>query len=377
MCVDQDVCHYSLVVSNRLAGCLCACAQVLHALTRKFKLSADVDLDQLARSCPVTLSGADLYALCADAWMVAFKRHISSNSNSSSDETTATDGQQQQQQGGASLQLEVCQCDFQQALAALTPSLSQEELARYLAIKQHYDAQQGFAQKPAAAAVQDGPPRQDPFAGGPHTPEGPPTTRADSKQQITTELPPPEQQLQAQQVAVQSQLPVLEQKQQPLQQAQPTLEQQQPHSPQELLTPPPHYQQQQQPQQQQQQPDQVQPLLPDLEQHHQQQQELQSPSEQQQQGGLHGDATSSTSPIAQVNGAVGVHNSSSNGGSDQSAASCPNSTPVGAATSTEQQSSAAAVASGSVPVKAAAAGQASGRSKQGRKARRPGSKGGS
>jgi peroxin-6 len=153
-----------------MAVCARLCAQVLHALTRKFKLSADVDLDQLARSCPVTLSGADLYALCADAWMLAFKRHISSSSSSSSsNESTATDGQQQQQQGGASLQLEVCQCDFQQALAALTPSLSQEELARYLAIKQHYDAQQGFAQKPAAAAtaaVEDGPQRQ---AGSTHS----------------------------------------------------------------------------------------------------------------------------------------------------------------------------------------------------------------
>ena len=39
-------------------------------------MSGDVDLPALASRCPVTLSGADLYALCADAWMEALKRHI-------------------------------------------------------------------------------------------------------------------------------------------------------------------------------------------------------------------------------------------------------------------------------------------------------------
>lgn len=135
--------------------------QVLQALTRKFKLSPDVNLASLAHSCPVALSGADLYALCADAWMVAFKRHIStteSNDSSSSSscqqlgESTGQPLKQQQEdgKGSAAMELEVCQADFVQALAALTPSLSQEELSRYLAIKQHYDAQQGFGGQTAA-----------------------------------------------------------------------------------------------------------------------------------------------------------------------------------------------------------------------------------
>ncbi|GLC61818.1 hypothetical protein PLESTB_001806500 [Pleodorina starrii] len=50
--------------------------KVLQALTRKFALSSDVDLPTLASACPPTLSGADLYALCADAWMGALQRHI-------------------------------------------------------------------------------------------------------------------------------------------------------------------------------------------------------------------------------------------------------------------------------------------------------------
>lgn len=149
-------------VTNSICIDVLCVLQVLQALTRKFKLSPDVNLASLAHSCPVTLSGADLYALCADAWMVAFKRHISTtesdDGSSSSQQLGESTGQtlkQQQEWGGsAAMELEVRQADFVQALAALTPSLSQEELSRYLAIKQHYDAQQGFAgQTPAPPPV--------------------------------------------------------------------------------------------------------------------------------------------------------------------------------------------------------------------------------
>ena len=46
------------------------------ALTRKFELDADVDLLDLAGRCPPLLTGADMYALCADAWMNALKRAV-------------------------------------------------------------------------------------------------------------------------------------------------------------------------------------------------------------------------------------------------------------------------------------------------------------
>jgi hypothetical protein len=134
---------------------------VLDALTRKFKLCADVDLAGLARACPPTLSGADLYALCADAWMLTLKRHIAHDSTDGEAAEQAqnhppgggSEQQQQQQQEPQEPQepqeqpqpvLEVTQQDFVQALAALTPSLSREDIARYEAIKQHYDSQQGF-----------------------------------------------------------------------------------------------------------------------------------------------------------------------------------------------------------------------------------------
>uniref|UniRef100_M4EX29 AAA+ ATPase domain-containing protein n=1 Tax=Brassica campestris TaxID=3711 RepID=M4EX29_BRACM len=48
--------------------------RVLKALTRKFKLSEDVSLYSVAKKCPSTFTGADMYALCADAWFQAAKR---------------------------------------------------------------------------------------------------------------------------------------------------------------------------------------------------------------------------------------------------------------------------------------------------------------
>lgn len=146
-------------------------------------LSSDVNLAEVAQKCPVTLSGADLYALCADAWMLAFKQYIARaeqqqqqieplQPHSSSSGLQQLDQHMQLQNGvlqqgmaqhdsleqqqpgnlhqqSSSEQIMVAQTDFLQALAALTPSLSADELARYLAIKQHYDSQQGFGQAQA------------------------------------------------------------------------------------------------------------------------------------------------------------------------------------------------------------------------------------
>ena len=54
-------------------------ARVLQALTRKFSLSPDVDLLEIAGGCSPSLTGADLYGLCADAWMAALRRVTASH----------------------------------------------------------------------------------------------------------------------------------------------------------------------------------------------------------------------------------------------------------------------------------------------------------
>ena len=51
-------------------------AQVLAALTRKFDLSPDVSLSDVAARCPIGLSGADYYALCADAMVRAIQEGL-------------------------------------------------------------------------------------------------------------------------------------------------------------------------------------------------------------------------------------------------------------------------------------------------------------
>jgi SpoVK/Ycf46/Vps4 family AAA+-type ATPase len=50
--------------------------QVLEALTSKFQLAPDVDLQQVLASAPPVLTGADLYGLAAQAWVRAAKRTL-------------------------------------------------------------------------------------------------------------------------------------------------------------------------------------------------------------------------------------------------------------------------------------------------------------
>lgn len=56
---------------------VCLCCRVLRALTRKFKLHENVSLLSIAKKCPPNFTGADMYALCADAWFHAAKRKVS------------------------------------------------------------------------------------------------------------------------------------------------------------------------------------------------------------------------------------------------------------------------------------------------------------
>ena len=96
--------------------------RVLQALTRRFVLSPDVSLDELAKRCPKRYTGADLYALCADAWMRAVKTHL------------ARAGA-----GATAAAVQVAMADFTGAMADLAPSLSADELARYQTLAASFD----------------------------------------------------------------------------------------------------------------------------------------------------------------------------------------------------------------------------------------------
>jgi peroxin-6 len=44
---------------------------ILQALTRKFQLDPELDLQDIADQCPFNYTGADFYALCSDAMLGA------------------------------------------------------------------------------------------------------------------------------------------------------------------------------------------------------------------------------------------------------------------------------------------------------------------
>ena len=179
--------------------------RVLEALTRKMALSAEVDLGEVARRCDPSLTGADLYALAADAWSSALKRAAgwgvkagggggggagakedaeedkskrgvaaaaeggggdessedddgrdTSSSSSSSDEEEEVEEEEDDEDaseeegeeegappapagGGSGAGVVVTAADFEAALAASVPSLSEAELARYDAIRSKYE----------------------------------------------------------------------------------------------------------------------------------------------------------------------------------------------------------------------------------------------
>ncbi|XP_031100512.1 peroxisome biogenesis protein 6 [Ipomoea triloba] len=100
---------------------------VLKALTRKFKLHEHVSLLSIAKKCPPNFTGADMYALCADAWFHAAKRKalaIGLDSNGSGDTKDA---------------IVIEYDDFMKVLSDLSPSLSMAELKKYEALRDQYE----------------------------------------------------------------------------------------------------------------------------------------------------------------------------------------------------------------------------------------------
>lgn len=47
---------------------------VVHALTRKFRLHPALSLLEVVSKCPFHFTGADFYALCSDAMLMAMSR---------------------------------------------------------------------------------------------------------------------------------------------------------------------------------------------------------------------------------------------------------------------------------------------------------------
>uniref|UniRef100_A0A8C8SVB1 Peroxisomal biogenesis factor 6 n=1 Tax=Pelusios castaneus TaxID=367368 RepID=A0A8C8SVB1_9SAUR len=99
--------------------------RVLSAITRKFTLAPSVSLLGVLDQCPAQLTGADLYALCADAMMCAVKRKVGWIAEGLDTESSP---------------LVLTMEDFLQAAMRLQPSVAEQELLRYRAIQRKFAA---------------------------------------------------------------------------------------------------------------------------------------------------------------------------------------------------------------------------------------------
>ncbi|XP_039384904.1 peroxisome biogenesis factor 6 [Mauremys reevesii] len=99
--------------------------RVLSAITRKFKLDPSVSFSSVLDQCPAQLTGADLYALCADAMMCAVKRKVDWIEEGLDTESSA---------------LVLTMEDFGQAATRLQPSVSEQELLKYRVIQRKFAA---------------------------------------------------------------------------------------------------------------------------------------------------------------------------------------------------------------------------------------------
>ncbi|GAA6055837.1 hypothetical protein JCM3770_004784 [Rhodotorula araucariae] len=126
---------------------------ILHALTRKFKLAPETDLAALAAKCPFNYTGADFYALCSDAMLKAMTRKASEV-----DARIAELNNQPPYSTGAAppltpqyylaelatpqeIEVLVAQQDFEAALAELVPSVSQAEMLHYKTVQSRFSAE--------------------------------------------------------------------------------------------------------------------------------------------------------------------------------------------------------------------------------------------
>lgn len=124
-------------------------AQILEALTRKFRLDPDLDLRQLAERCPFNYTGADFYALCADAMLNAMSRKAEALEQKIA-RLNALPGPYDfpypltpqyflaEMASADDMDVFVTKEDFDLALESLVPSVSQSEMEHYARIRNRF-----------------------------------------------------------------------------------------------------------------------------------------------------------------------------------------------------------------------------------------------
>lgn len=95
-----------------------------------------VNLAEIAGLCPARLTGADLYALCADALLTAIHRIVDSRRDGGG--TSFFVNHYTHSVKGKETGIIVTNTDFHEALGRLTPSVSEAELLYYKQAQQKF-----------------------------------------------------------------------------------------------------------------------------------------------------------------------------------------------------------------------------------------------
>lgn len=123
---------------------------ILEALTRNFRLDRDVDLCRVAEQCPFNYTGADFYALCSDAMLNAMLRKADFLESKIADMNKVPESLGQhpypmtpqyflsELASPDDLLVAVSQVDFDNALVALVPSVTQAEMEHYARVQHHF-----------------------------------------------------------------------------------------------------------------------------------------------------------------------------------------------------------------------------------------------
>ncbi|KAH8108214.1 AAA-domain-containing protein [Cristinia sonorae] len=123
---------------------------ILHALTRKFKLHPDLNLPNIVEACPFHFTGADFYALCADALLRAMSRKaeevdtkiVKMNANPSAQSFHPHPITPQyylaEMAEPSDIAVLVTHEDFKIALDNLVPSVTPEEMAHYSQVQKQF-----------------------------------------------------------------------------------------------------------------------------------------------------------------------------------------------------------------------------------------------
>mmetsp|Transcript_21831 Transcript_21831/g.32522 ORF Transcript_21831/g.32522 Transcript_21831/m.32522 type:complete len:906 (-) Transcript_21831:163-2880(-) len=121
--------------------------KIVKALTRKFHLEGNVDFRKIVEKCSMNFTGADFYAMCSDAMLVALKRKIKSidalveakKKRILPNAEAVTARALLDEMPTAELEVIVSMKDFDVARSRLLPSLSVEELAHYEKLQKQYE----------------------------------------------------------------------------------------------------------------------------------------------------------------------------------------------------------------------------------------------